>query len=247
MNGRILKIQGYSTKDGPGIRSTVFAVGCPLRCRWCANPELVYCDFEETGYTIAAEELTSKLLRDKAFYDRSDGGVTFSGGEPVLQAEFFVDVAERLKAASVHVALDTSGYIKWEKLAPLVSTVDLVLYDIRLMSNEMHIEYTETDNQPILENARKIAETGTEMIVRLILIPGINDTERELVGRLEFIRGLGVKRVDLLKYHKLGVGKYVDLGLAYPMENTPECSDEKAKSAAKKAADMGFEVTIGGA
>ena len=298
MNGLISKIQRYSTKDGPGLRSTVFSVGCPLRCKWCANPELIqasekifyhaercvgcgacvrssggtiyltdngcaidrvacanlgqcaaacfYDAYEHVGVTISAEDLADKLLRDKAFYDQSEGGVTYSGGEAAAQADFFLEITEILKCESIHVTLDTSGYVPWEKLEPLIKAVDLILYDIKVMDNAIHKRYTGVDNHLILENARRIADMRKEMIVRLIIIPGINDDEKEIGGRLDFVQKLGnVRRVDILKYHRLGAGKYKRLGLAEPMENTPECSGALAEIIAQKAADMGFEAAIG--
>jgi len=299
MHGLISKIQGYSTKDGPGVRGTVFAVGCSLRCRWCANPELIqpeakilyharrcvrcgacvdvsggtirlgedgcvidraacsnleecaaacfYDAYEHVGVTISAGELAAKLLRDRAFYEQSGGGVTYSGGEAALQADFFLEATKILKSESIHVALDTSGYLPWKMLAPLAEAVDLVLFDIKALDNSVHRRYTGADNRLILENAKRIADMRKEMIVRLIIVPGVNDGEGEIDARLAFARGLGgVVRVDIIKYHRLGAGKYACLGLSDPMESTPECPDAAAERAAKKAADMGLAVTIGG-
>jgi len=297
-DGFISKLQRYSTKDGPGVRTTVFAVGCPLNCLWCANPELIgdaskflyhprrcvgcgacvaksdggikltedgveidrdsadleeisvvcyYDAYEKVGGIVTVKELTSALLRDKVFYDQSGGGVTFSGGDPGMQAEFFRDVALRLKDSEVHVALDTAGYFPWEKLAPLVAAVDLVLYDIKTLNRTLHKRYTGVDNQLILENALRIADTGKDMTVRMILIPGVNDSEDEITGRLKFIKNLSNKvRVDIIKYHKLGAGKYASLGMIEMMEGTPECSDDIADYAINEARNMGLAVTLGG-
>jgi len=298
MDGFISKLQRYSTNDGPGIRTTVFAVGCPMSCLWCANPELIgdatkflyhprrcvgcgacvaksggtitlteegldidrdtanleecsvvcyYDAYERIGGIVTVKELVSGLLRDKAFYDQSGGGVTFSGGDAAMQAEFFYEVATRLRESEVHIALDTAGYFPWEKLAPLVAAVDLVLYDIKTLSRTLHKRYTGVDNQLILENAIRIADMKKEMTVRMILIPGVNDNEDEIVGRLKFIKKLGNHvKVDLMKYHKLGAGKYASLGMIEMMEGTPECSDDIAEYAANIARNMGIAVTIGG-
>ena len=298
MDGFISKLQRYSTKDGPGVRTTVFAVGCPLNCLWCANPELIgdatkflyhprrcvgcgacvaksdggirltgdgcdidrdtadlgecpvvcyYDAYEKIGGIVTVKELVAGLLRDKVFYNQSGGGVTFSGGDPAMQAEFFHEVAVRLRDSEVHVALDTSGYFPWEKLAPLVAAVDLVLYDIKALNRKLHKRYTGVDNQLILENALRIADMGKAMTVRMILIPGINDSEDEIAGRLKFVKSLGNHvKVDLIKYHKLGAGKYASLGMIEMMEGTPECSDELAEYAANLARNMGIAVTIGG-
>jgi len=298
MDGFISKLQRYSTKDGPGVRTTVFAVGCPLKCLWCANPELIgdaakflyhprrcvgcgacvaksggsirmtedgcdidrdtadleecsvvcyYDAYEKVGGVVTVDELVESLLRDKVFYDQSGGGVTFSGGDAAMQAEFFTEVAMRLKEKDVHTALDTAGYFPWEKLAPLVAAVDLVLYDIKTLNRTLHKRYTGVDNQLILENALRIADTGKDMIIRMILIPGVNDSEDEIVGRLKFIKSLSNSiKVDILKYHKLGAGKYASLGMIEMMEGTPECPDELADHAVNIAKNMGLSVTIGG-
>lgn len=298
MDGFISEIQRYSTKDGPGIRSTVFAVGCPLNCLWCANPELIgdaakflyhprrcvacgacvaqsggtvtfsedgldvdrdtpdlddgsvvcyYDAYEEVGEPISDADLAAALLRDKLFYDQSDGGVTFSGGDPVMQAEFFFEVAMRLRDAEVHVALDTAGYFPWEKLAPLVSVSDLILFDIKLLSRVLHRRYTGVDNQLILENAMKIAELGKPMIMRMILVPGVNDSDNEINGRLAFVKSLGsLVQLDIIKYHKLGAGKYASLGTIELMEGTAECSDELADRVLDLAQNMGIKATICG-
>ena len=297
-DGFISKLQRYSTKDGPGVRTTVFAVGCPMRCLWCANPELIgdsakflyhprrcvgcgacvaqsggsirlteegldidrdaanleeisvvcyYDAYERVGGIISKEELVAGLLRDKVFYDQSGGGVTFSGGDPCMQAEFFKEVALRLKDAGVHVALDTAGYFPWEKIVGLVAAVDLVLYDIKTLNRTIHKRYTGVDNQLILENAIRIADMGKDMTVRMILVPGVNDSDNEIIGRLKFIKNLGSHvKVDLIKYHKLGDGKYASLGMIEMMEGTPVCPDELADRAADLARNMGLAVTIDG-
>jgi len=298
MDGFISQIQRYSTKDGPGLRSTVFAVGCPLNCLWCANPELIgdaakflyhprrcvacgacvaqsggaitlsedgveidrdkadleessvicfYDAYEMVGEPISDADLALALLRDKVFFDQSGGGVTFSGGDPVVQAEFFFEVAMRLKDAEVHVALDTSGYFTWERLAPLVSVSDLILFDIKLLSRVLHRRYTGTDNQLILENAMKISELGKPMIVRMILVPGVNDSDSEIKGRLAFAKSLdSLVQLDILKYHKMGAGKYASLGMIELMEGTPECDDELVDRVLNLAHNMGINATIGG-
>jgi len=298
MDGFISKLQRYSTKDGPGVRTTVFAVGCPMKCLWCANPELIgdatkflyhprrcvgcgacvarsggsirlteegldidrntadleeisvvcyYDAYERVGEIISEKELVERLLRDKVFYDQSGGGVTYSGGDAALQAEFFTEVTKLLKESEVHVALDTAGYFPWVKLAPLVAAVDLVLYDIKTLNRTLHKRYTGVDNQLILENAKRIADMGKDMTIRMILIPGVNDSDDEISGRLKFARSLGSSiKVDVLRYHKLGAGKYASLGMIEMMEGTPECPEELAERVANLAISMGIKATIGG-
>ena len=299
--GLISKIQRYSTRDGPGIRSTVFLLGCNLSCKWCANPELIssepqlfyfpdrckgcgtcvsigsggsiklsegicevnraglnnigevaagcpYDAYEAVGHYIGAEALAKKLLRDRAFYMQSGGGVTFSGGEPCLQAEFVRETASLLRAEGINVALDTAGCIPWETLALVLPETDIVLYDIKTFDADIHINLTGAGNELILQNARRIAETGKPMFIRLMVIPGINDAHEETDAKLEFIAGLGtsVKRVDILPYHRFGLGKYEHLGLRYELADIPECSKEQAEAVARKAEKLGIPASIGG-
>ena len=298
--GLISRIQKYSTKDGPGLRSTVFMVGCNLKCAWCANPELIsrepqvmyfrerctgcgrcvevagdgsitltengcvidrerctnliecseacYFDaYERIGYEIDEEELIEKLLRDETFYRNSGGGVTFSGGEPGLQSNFVSSAAARLRSHGIHVALDTAGMIPWEKLENILNNVNLVLYDIKAFDAEVHRKGTAVDNRLILENAQKIASLGKEMHVRMVVVPGMNDDTRDIHKRINFVKDLGasVKRLDLLKYHDLAVGKYEKLGMEYTV---PEgsISDDFMQEIYNYAADEGLYVSIGG-
>jgi pyruvate formate lyase activating enzyme len=297
--GFISKIQRYSTKDGPGIRSTVFCAGCNLRCLWCANPELVdggiqilyykercvrcgacaalsrgtisvgpggctidrkrcvnlaecaaacsYEAWEITGRGVSPQDLACSLIRDKVFFDQSGGGVTFSGGEPALQAEFVAETAGILKKAGVHVALDTAGAVAWEVLETAAEQADMILYDIKAFDEGLHRACTGISNSLILENAERLARKGRKLCVRLVLVPDHNDG-RDMTRRLDFVRSLGnaVVRIDILPLHRLGAGKYRALGIPDPLEGTPECPADTAVGAASEAERMGLRVSIGG-
>jgi pyruvate formate lyase activating enzyme len=255
--GFISKIQGYSTKDGPGIRSTVFCVGCNLRCLWCANPELID-NKEQTlryenaapetiGQTITPQELTKKLLRDKAFYDQSGGGITFSGGEPVLQNEFIAETSFLLKKENVHIALDTAGTVSWDTLKIVSENADLILYDIKAFDETIHYRCTGLSNSIILENAENFARLNKNICMRLILVPGYNDGE-DFTKRLDFVQSLGkaVCQIDILPLHRLGAGKYKALGIPDPMEGIKDCPKGVAQKAAAEAERKGYKVTVGG-
>jgi len=273
MDGFISKIHSNSTADGPGIRTTVLAVGCPLKCLWCPNPELIgdaakflyhprrcvgcglcvaqadgdpecyYDAYENSSEIISEKELVRRLLCDKPGFESSGGGVTYSGGDAAMQAEFFYEVTRMLKNSDVHVALDTAGFFPWEKLMPLIAAVDLVIYSIKTLNRSLHKRYTGVDNELILENALRIADMQKDMIIRMILIPGVNDSENEITGRLKFVKNLGNNaKVDIVKYKKTDTQKYASLAMMEMMEGTQECPDVLADHAVNIAQNMGIEV-----
>ena len=298
--GFISTLQSYSTKDGPGIRTTVFCIGCNLRCAWCANPELMLpgekymyfkgrcikcgscikhchgeismaedgciidrehtdietlrqCEeicpksaYEKVGIKITSTALAEKLLRDKEFYTVSGGGVTFSGGEAGLQADFVYETAKILRKEGISVTLDTAGLIDWKILSHLLEEIDLILYDIKSIDERIHKNCTGVSNKLILENAKKIAAISKPMWIRMVLVPGWNDDLDDIKQRIEFIKSLGsaVKRVDVLKYHTLGEGKYYSLGMMYPIASGTVCSDEFITKVSEIADTIGVPINI---
>jgi len=255
--GFISKIQGYSTKDGPGIRTTVFCVGCNLRCLWCANPELIESKektlhyenavSETIGQIITPQDLVKKLIRDKVFYDQSGGGITFSGGEPALQGEFVAETSFLLKKEKIHIALDTAGTAAWDTLKSVSENADLILYDIKAFDEAIHRRCTGLSNSTILENAENLARQDKKLCIRLILVPEYNDRD-DFAKRLDFVQSLGkaVCQVDILPLHKLGAGKYKALGIPDPMEGAKDCPKEITEKAVAEAERRGFKVTVGG-
>jgi pyruvate formate lyase activating enzyme len=226
--------------------------GCAIDRKRCGN--LAECAaacnheaWETTGRSIFPQDLACSLLRDKAFFDQSGGGVTFSGGEPALQAEFVAETAALLKNAEVHVALDTAGAVAWEALETAAEQADMILYDIKAFDEGLHCNCTGISNSLILENAERLARNGRKLCVRLVLVPGYNDGG-DMTRRLNFVKSLGkaVVRIDILPLHRLGAGKYRALGIPDPMEGMPECPAETAASAAREAERMGLKVSIGG-
>lgn len=299
--GLISHVQKYSTKDGPGIRDTVFFKGCSLGCLWCSNPELirphpdllytrskcvscgvcvnacphgalsfdsdnfividrekcaacgecvVECPegaLELIGKEISVHELIAELLKDEVFYQTSGGGVTFSGGEPLYQAGFVYQVAEQLKGVGIHTALDTAGDVPWSRFEEVLDVIDLVLYDIKTADRALHQCLTGRDNDLVLANARLLAKRDVPLHIRLVIVPGVNDGMDDLKARMEFITELAtVKQVDLLPYHRYGVGKYARLALDYPLGDLPEHSDEQIEELRSRVAAYGIPITIGG-
>ncbi len=299
--GLISTVQKYSTKDGPGIRSTVFFKGCPLGCLWCSNPELIRCipdilytrekcaqcgtcirscprgalAFDESGFIavdrmkcdgcgicagecpqgalelvgkkVTVDDLVKELLKDRVFYQTSGGGVTFSGGEPLWQSGFIAQVARKLKAEGIHTILDTAGNVGWCRFEEVLPFIDLVLYDIKTCDNNLHRQLTGQDNDLILMNAKLLTEKDVPMRVRLVLIPGLNDSPEELRARMQMVAELkSVQQVDLLPYHRYGAGKYARLGLDYPLADLPEYTDEQIEKIKSIVEPFGIKVTIGG-
>jgi len=202
--------------------------------------------YEMVGRSTTAADLAVELARDRAFFERSGGGVTFSGGEPALQDGFVIEAAQILHSKGIHVALDTAGLIPWRRFGPLAKEADLILYDIKAFDAGIHMACTGADNSAILENAGKLAGLKKDMIIRMILVPGYNDQIADIDARLRFIAGLGssVKQVDILKLHRLGEGKYKSLGLPFPMQGAGECPDSFTAAVARKAEALGLKAVI---
>ncbi len=232
----ISNIQHFSVGDGPGIRTTVFFKGCSLRCPWCHNPETLSAEpvtlrypgrTEVCGKKVLPEEIMPELLADKAYFEESGGGVTFSGGEVLLQAEGAAELGALLKAEGVPVCVDTAGYAPYTAFEALNPYVDLYLYDFKTASAEKYEKIVGGNMALIRENLKQLLRGGKDVIVRIPLIPGFNmdgETTREICGALAEI---GAKRVDLLPFHRLGSGKYRALGLEYAYADTkpPEKED----------------------
>jgi len=299
--GLISIVQKYSTKDGPGIRSTVFFKGCPLGCLWCSNPELIRshpdllytrekcarcgtcieacprdalsfgeegfiviiraaCDgcgdcvkacpngaLELIGKLVTVDELVTDLLKDRVFYQTSGGGVTFSGGEPLWQSGFVTQVARRMKEEGIHTALDTAGDVSWCHFDEVLDYIDLVLFDIKLAGREPHRQFTGRENDLILANAQLLSQRGVPMHIRLVMIPGINDSAARLRARMEIVSSLkSVQQVDILPYHRYGAGKYARLGLEYPLADLEEHTPEQIAEIQELMESYGIKTSVGG-
>ena len=221
--GMVFNIQHCSIHDGPGIRTTVFLKGCPLRCLWCANPESQNIDVEETienGKTIiygeekTVEEVMQEVLEDKVFYG-GEGGMTLSGGEILMQPEFALALLQAAKEAGISTAVETSGYGSEEALQSMIPYIDHFLYDIKAVDREQHRKCTGVYNDKIIRNLKMIDQTegNFRIQIRVPLIPDYNDSDEAmraigmLVGELKH-----VESVQLLPYHNLGEGKREALG-----------------------------------
>ena len=298
--GLIFDIKRYSIHDGPGIRTTLFFKGCPLRCAWCHNPEsqaaveemifrpqrcqkcgacveacpegairwsedgpltdrskCVRCGActaecyavarERIGRTLTVAEAMAAIERDVAFYDQSAGGVTFSGGEPLQQPEFLGALLRACQEKEIHTVVDTSGYASRETLDGLRADVDLFLYDLKVMDEPRHRQFTGVSNALILENLRQLSALGHALLIRIPVIPSIN-TDAESVRQLgAFIASLPqVSGVELLPYHRIALDKYERLSLPYGLPEVQPPSEAQMREMAQQLAQWGLSVRRGG-
>jgi pyruvate formate lyase activating enzyme len=223
MDGIIFDIKEFSVHDGPGLRITVFLKGCPLACQWCHNPEGL--SFEPQSMVSAAGtrqagakytpgELAAFLQRRAAIVSANEGGITFSGGEPLAQARFVAEVIDRLEG--MHTLLDTSGFGSAADLRLLLDRVNLVYYDIKLVDAALHRRYTGRDNAGILGNLRLLSGSGVPFVIRVPLVPGVTDSADNLAAIADLAAGLaGLMRVDLLPYNRAAGAKYEAAGLQF--------------------------------
>lgn len=222
MKGYIHSIESCGTVDGPGLRYIVFTQGCLLRCQFCHNPDTWAIG---SGKEMTVEEIIKDLTSYLPFIQASNGGITVSGGEPLLQLDFLLELFTECKKLGIHTTIDTSGgcYSQEEtfqkKLAKVLELTDLILLDLKHINNEKHIKLTGKTNQHILEFARYLSEKNIPVWVRHVLVPGITDNSDDLQELKDFINELtNVEKIEVLPYHKLGVYKWKALGLRYPLE-----------------------------
>lgn len=222
--GLIFNIQKYSIHDGPGIRTTVFLKGCPLRCAWCSNPESQSAKPQMLGNEMDSREYTTQqvveiCLQDKDFYEESGGGVTLSGGEPLSQPQFATQLLAALKKEGVHTAIETTGCIQTQTFVAVASLASLLLFDIKHYDSAKHKQGTGADNNLILENLKWALAAEPEVLVRIPVIPRFNAKTENARQFVSLLQSLGVQRVQLLPFHQMGDRKYTLLGKEYSLAN----------------------------
>lgn len=224
--GRIFDIQRYSIHDGTGIRTICFLKGCVLRCKWCCNPESQEYAIQEmtvrgkkkiVGQDVTVAEVMETVEKDRPYYNRSGGGLTLSGGESLCQPEFARDLLRAAKESGINTAMESMGCAKWETIEEILPWLDHYLLDIKHTNSAKHKEFTGRGNELMLENARRIAESGkTKLSIRVPVIPTFNDTPEEIKSIAVLADKLpGVEEIYLLPYHRLGQDKYEELGRTY--------------------------------
>ena len=254
--GRIFNIQRFSIHDGPGIRTIVFFKGCFMRCAWCCNPESQSYEIQTmiengkaktVGKDVTVSEIMPEILADENFYWRSGGGVTLSGGEILGQSDFARDLLRACKENGLHTAVESTGFADFEKIEAILPYLDLYLMDIKHMDSEKHKEFTGAGNERILENAKTLAESGVELVIRTPVVPGFNDTAEEIKAIAKFAASLpGVREHHLLPYHRLGQDKYAGLGRNYALKEIEPPTKEKMEYLLSVAEESGLKCQIGG-
>jgi len=294
----IFDIQKFSVHDGPGIRTTVFFKGCPLKCLWCSNPEsqnpkpeLMYFEdhcthcyqcieacplqaiskdddgqlvhdrktcnacgdcIEEcladaiavSGREMTVEEVCRTAEKDMSYYRNSGGGVTLSGGEPTSQPEAMFELLSKFGEMGIHTCLDTCGFAAWDILKEAVTFADLVLMDIKHMDTGAHKRLTGVGNELILENTKNIAGMGVPVIIRVPLIPGLNDSNENINQLGQFMKAHNLPSVDLLPYHCFSLSKHQALGLTYMLEGVADPEQDEIQRVADLLEGLGLTVTI---
>lgn len=256
IKGRIFDIQRFSIHDGPGIRTIVFLKGCFLRCKWCCNPESQEYDIQTMtvqgkpqiiGRDVTVEEVLEEVKRDMPYYKRSGGGITLSGGEALFQTEFGSSLLCACKEYGINTAMESTGCSKFENIEKFLPYLDLYLMDIKHMNSAKHKEFTGVPNELILENAKKIAQSGTKLIIRVPVIPGFNDTKEEIREIALFAKSLpGVSELHLLPYHRLGQDKYEGLNRNYTLAHIEPLSNERMEELLTVVELCGLNSQIGG-
>lgn len=254
--GRIFNIQRYSIHDGPGIRTIVFLKGCPLRCRWCCNPESQSLAIQEmltrgkrevVGRDVTVQEVLEEVMSDQPYYRRSGGGVTLSGGEALVQPDFATALLDACQWQGITTAVETTGFAPFETVERFLPRLDYVLMDIKHMDSGKHKAFTGQPNELILENARKIARQHPHLTIRTPVVPGFNDTPDEIAAIARFAASLpGVKGLHLLPYHRLGEGKYEGLGRDYDLKGVLPLDNERMQVLLEAAEPFGIRCQVGG-
>lgn len=292
----VFDVQRFSLHDGPGIRTTVFFKGCPLRCRWCQNPESLRPDpeiafwadrcrterdcveacperaIDPAGGLPAAErckacgrceaacaygarrligrrvpvgELLDEALRDQPFFETSGGGITLSGGEPTLQIDAATELARGASESGVSVGLQTCGAFRWERFLPILGALSFLHFDLKAIDPERHRFLTGADNRVILDNARRLAESGREVVFRTPVVPDHTDGEEDLERLARFLLGIGAARIHLLRYHPMGQSKLARVRSSLePLEpSIAGRAQASLERATKLLSDAGLEVT----
>lgn len=254
--GRIFDIQRFSIHDGPGIRTIVFLKGCPLRCKWCCNPESQRFEIEQmtmngkvktVGRDVTAGEVIDEVERDRMYYKRSGGGLTLSGGETLTQPDFAVALLALAHERGITTAIESTGFADFSVIERILPHLDLYLMDIKHINSDKHKAFTGQPNDKILANAQRIARSPVKLIIRTPVVPGFNDTEEEIGAIARFAASLpGVEEMHLLPYHRIGSDKYKGLGREYSLSHIEPPPQDHMQKLLEVVNKCGVRGQIGG-
>lgn len=297
--GILTEIQRFTVHDGPGVRSMAFLKGCPLRCKWCQNPETwnthpellhspdecincgkcvtvcssnainitsggmeidrkkcVNCGdcaktcysgaLKITGEYMTVEEVFKALMEDEIFYKNSGGGITLSGGECTMQAEFVIQLLKKLKEHGIHTAIETCGHCQKEKFERITEYVDRILYDIKIPYDEKSRTFTGQGNELILSNLKVASEQGKDIILRFPMIPGVNDDKASLNAIADIAIKNNIKRINILPFHQAGTSKWKAIGRKYTFENYEVPTEDEIDAALEVLLNRGLDASVGG-
>ena len=237
IKGRIHSFESFALVDGPGVRCAVFLYGCALRCKFCHNPDTWCPSSISQTKEMTARELFDKAIRYKPYW-KNNGGITVSGGEPLVQLDFVTEFFRLMKKEGVHTCVDTAGQPfrrdpEWlDRFNELMSLTDLFMLDLKQFDSKLHVELTGKDNANILDMARYLSDNGKEMWIRHVLVPGLTDGKEDLKAlRKKLDEWTNVSRVEILPYHTLGLFKWENLGIPYSLEGVPVPTEEQVKEA----------------
>lgn len=231
LTGRVHSFQSLGTVDGPGVRSVIFMQGCPLRCACCHNPDAW--DFGG-GEEFLADELLKKILRYKNYYGEN-GGITVSGGEPLMQAEFLTELFKKLKKYEIHTALDTSGCVFGDKVKELLGYTDMVLLDFKYTNAEDYLKHTKMEMSKAQQFLGYLQKTNKRTWIRFVVIPGLNDSEDSIKKLFDLKNQYScIEKIELLPFRKLCLEKYDEMGIEFPLKDTPEAKQSFINEIYKK-------------
>ncbi len=264
MKGIIFDIKRFAIHDGPGLRTTVFFKGCSLNCWWCHNPESINSNIEKynaieklgskeftvtktVGKITTLREVIAEILKEQVFMEEGGGGITLSGGEPLLQYKFVIDLLKLCKVNGIHTAIDTSGAVPYANFESVLPLTNLFLFDIKAITPAVHKKYIGADNKLILDNFKRLIKANKKVIVRIPLIPKVNLITDELNCMLNFflpLKGNSFNEIHLLPFHNIGKAKYERFNRIWRMGNTKEPEFKELQSAIDLFKNAGFNVNL---
>lgn len=237
LSASVNSIESFGLVDGPGIRTVIFFNGCLLRCKFCHNPEMF--QMQEANTTV--EELVEKIKRFKPYF-KNNGGVTYSGGEPLLQVDFLIELSKALKEENVHIALDTAG-VGIGKYEEILKYIDLVILDIKHLTPAGYEELVRHKIDEFLKFVEVLKKLNKDLWIRQVVVPGIHDNEEYMEMLVSYLKTLpNIKRIEFLPFHKMGDEKYEKLGINNPLKNTPAMDGNKCRALYEKYIEANFDL-----